>query len=931
MSDRLGSSTYSSKDKTSDMVRILSKQKTGLNVCHINAQSLNNKMDEFSLIFENSGIDVLCVSETWFDPLVPNTIFDLQNYKLHRCDRVTHAGGVAIYVKNGISSKIFKKSEQNEKIEYIFIEIASRGNKILVGCVYRPNRSIATENFFKTLEEFSCMFEDVVICGDFNSNLLVENFLIKDMETIGVYPTNIAIPTHFTASNNSLLDIVFVSDKEKVLLYDQITASCFSKHDLLFLSYDFQIQDTVNVATYYDFKHMNTNIILHDLANTEWDSIYHMLSAECQLDFLEKNIEQIFNKSVPVKSVTNTFKRKPWFNRDIKAAIDQRDLVFGRWKRFKSNVLHVEYCNARREVNRKIKKAKCEYYSSVFNSAANIKKTWKNIRDIGIGKQRSVDTTEIDVETMNETFLRLPEVSLNRNIDNSPTNVQSQLFTFNCVTQDEVLKCCLDVKSNAMGFDNIHPKFLKTILPVMLPYITFIFNTILTKSIFPDNWKHAKVIPIPKANNNNEYRPISILPFLSKVFEKLLHKQIYEHINNNNLLTSRQSGFRPKHSCVTALIDVSEEIRKNIDAGFITFLVLLDHSKAFDMVDHQILCSKLISVFNFSSSSTRLINSYLSDRRQSVVANNKTSRPLAVTKGVPQGSILGPLLFTIYVNDLPLQLKHCNVHIYADDVQVFISTHIKSINDCLIKLNDDLGHVYTWATSNGLCLNPIKSKCLMIYSKSIKLSIKPEVVLNNQLIEIVQTTKNLGIIFNNNLTWSDHINTAVGKTYGMLRVLWKTQYFTPVGIRLLLAKTYILPILLYGCEIFSSCDRLSYNKLEKAYNAILRYVFGLKKYDHITPFSKKIYGITFSDLLKIRTLTLLHKIINTREPLYLYNRILFTRSLRSNDLIQFRHRTLTSEWQFFINSIRLWNLLPSNIQFISNAMHFKKALLNFYN
>lgn len=187
------------------------------------------------------------------------------------------------------------------------------------------------------------------------------------------------------------------------------------------------------------------------------------------------------------------------------------------------------------------------------------------------------------------------------------------------------------------------------------------------------------------------------MPFLSKVFEKLLHKQIYEHINNNNLLTSRQSGFRPKHSCVTALIDVSEEIRKNIDAGFITFLVLLDHSKAFDMVDHQILCSKLISVFNFSSSSTRLINSYLSDRRQSVVANNKTSRPLAVTKGVPQGSILGPLLFTIYVNDLPLQLKHCNVHIFADDVQVFISTHIKSINDCLIKLNDDLGHVYTWA------------------------------------------------------------------------------------------------------------------------------------------------------------------------------------------------------------------------------------------
>lgn len=930
MTPGLNSIVYSSKDKTFDMIRVLCKQRSGLNVCHINAQSLNNKIDEFRFIFENSGVDVVCVSETWFDPVVLGAIFDLDNYNLYRCDRKSHAGGVAIYVRKGIICKLCYNSEPMEQIEYLFVEITSLGNKMLVGCVYRPHRKIKTDDFLKILENLTLKYEDIVICGDFNSNALVESHLVNNMKTIGLYPTNSTVPTYYPATRNSLLDIIFVSNEEKILLYDQLTASCFSKHDLLFLSFDFKLQQLPNVVTYYDFKHVNHNILSLELQNIDWNSIYYMPSAETQLSFLEQKLEYVFNKSVPVKTVTNNYKKKPWFNADIKTAIADRDMIFIRWKRFKTDELHEGYCSARRVVNKMIKRAKSAYYSSIFTSAVGSKKTWKTIRDIGIGKTRIVESSEIDVEKLNETFTKIPSAPINQNfyVQNQITSTQTSLFSFNCVNQQDVLSSCLAVKSNAVGIDKIHPRFLKQIVPVMLPYITFIFNTIITKSTFPGNWKYAKIIPIPKANN--EYRPIAILPYLSKVFEKLLHQQMHSYIQDNGLLTDRQSGFRSKHSCTTALIDVSEEIRASIDDGYITFLVLLDHSKAFDTVDHNILCMKLKTMFKFSDSSTRLICSYLGNRHQSVFANNKKSRSLPVLKGVPQGSILGPLLFTIYINDLTKQILYSNVHLYADDVQVYISAHKTNIDDCVHKLNEDLDRIHNWTTANGLCLNPSKSKCLVITPKSMKALLEPDIFLNNQRIELVKTTKNLGIIFNNTLTWYDHINAAAGKLYSMLRTLWKTQYFTPPKIRLLLAKTYLIPTLLYGCEIFGSCDSTSYNKLNVAYNAIIKYVFGLKKYDSISSVAKTLSGVTLSDLLKIRTLILLHKIVYTHEPRYLFDRISFTRSRRSNDLIQISHRTLTSEWQFYIQSIRLWNLLPSNIQFLSNAMYFKRALFKHF-
>lgn len=936
----------SSKDVTFDMIRILCKQRSGIKICHINAQSLRNKIDEFRFIFEHSGADIICVSETWYNKYVTDAMVDLSNYRIYRCDRNTPCGGVAMYVRKEIISKIITDSNSclnsnnveqgtnnsNPNVEHLFVEIVANGRKLLVGAVYRPNSRVDTNAFLKIIENLTVKYEDAIICGDFNSNILIENQLLNDMKSFGLVPTNNVSPTHFTLTNSTLLDIFFVSNKHKILLYDQLSAPCFSKHDLIFLDYDFKLQYIQEDKTYYDFNNINYQNLSSDMSLIDWSSIFYMPSVDNQIKFLEQNLFNVFKKSVPLKTVRQNCKKKPWFNSEIKSAIFRRDFAYKRWKLFKIPNLHEDYCKARKEVNMLIRSAKSQYYSYRFSAAAGTKKTWKAIREVGIGKQSHSVSATMDVDKINKSFTTLPNVSSNVNFYAQSLVLpyhNNNVFSFECINETEVLSSCLAIKSNAAGFDNIHPKFLKLVLPQMLPFITYVFNNIITKSTYPESWKHAKIIPIPKSNH--EYRPIAILPYLSKVFERLLHQQISNYLNTNILLSNRQSGFRPKHSCVTALLDVSEEIRQSIDNGKISFLVLLDHSKAFDMVDHDVLCFKLRTMFNFSPLSTRLISSYLINRSQSVMINNKTSSVQQVFKGVPQGSILGPLLFTVYVNDLTNQLLYCNIHMYADDVQLYISSTLNNINDCIMKLNTDLDHIYNWANANGLCLNPSKSKCLIIRKRTMKeLPFEPEIILNNQKIEIVSTTKNLGIVFNKTLTWSDHINAATGKTYAMLRTLWNTQYITPVNIRILLAKTYLIPTLLYGCEIFACTDSNSLKKLNSTFNAILRYVFNIRRFDPVSFYSQRLYGVSFNDLLKIKSLVLLHKIIYTHQPSYLFDRLIFSRSERTLDIRYIWYVNLVSKWQFFVESIRLWNSLPTSLQSVNNAMHFKRKLFDLY-
>lgn len=935
----------SSNATTKNMIKIISKQRKGLNICHINAQSLTHKIDEFRYLFEDSGTDIVCVSETWFTPEISDNVIASNGFNLFRNDRFSHGGGVAIFIRKDIPCKLLRKSNKDEKVEYIFIEVTLNTRKLLIGSVYRPNRTIPYDMFKELVQNISLEYDDVIIAGDLNSNILKEYHLVESFTSIGLYNVNFDNPTHFTSSANTLLDIFLVANISNVLLYEQLSVPCFSKHDLIMLSYDAYCSVETESRAFHDIRKINMELLEAEFSKIDWDVVFAMTKCDDQLAFLNANIQHLYNISVPISTPRALQNGQTWFNSYIKYLIGKRDDTYKRWKRFKLPIHHEEYRALRKYVNKTIRVAKARYYANRFSSAANSKMKWKIIREISIGRNYCI-SPEADVDKLNENFINAPTtfevipvassaptptpiIDCTSALESSTYNISN--FGFRCINLSDVFTTCLSVRSNAIGFDGLCPRFIKILLPKLLQYITHVFNTILTTSHYPSCWKYAKVIPVPKSKSCQEYRPISILPFLSKVFEKIMHLQITDYLSTHDLLTDRQSGFRPKHSCITALTDVTNCIRHNMDNNEITLLVLLDHSKAFDCVDHDILCSKLHSQFNFSTTAVKLLSTYLHHRTQSVLIGKHVSTPLETKSGVPQGSVLGPLLFSLYINDLPEQLRHCRIHMYADDVQLYLNSPHLFLSEGVSKVNCDLDRVYNWALTNKLYLNPKKSKCIIISNKPKLIRINSPVLIGNQQIELVSSSKNLGITLNDTLTWNNHVAAATGKIFGMTRTLYVSQFYTPKHIRLLLAKTYLMPSLLYGCELFSSCDAKSLSRLNVAYNAILRYVFGLNRYESCAPFSKSLYGVSLENLLKIRTLIFLQNIIYSKEPPYLYSILNFGRSNRGMLIIPIRHRRLISERHFIVNAVRLWNSLPFSIQTIGNAIAFKNALFKHFN
>lgn len=556
---------------------------------------------------------------------------------------------------------------------------------------------------------------------------------------------------------------------------------------------------------------------------------------------------------------------------------------------------------------------------------------------IGVGKSKGVLNKDIDINVLNQSFVPSSN-SINTftpltlsSVNDSDSIVESS-FRFSTISAEDVVEGILSIKSKAIGLDEMHPSFLKLLLPVLLPYIIHIFNSIIVTNEFPTQWKMAKIIPVPKTSWEDDFRPISILPFLSKVFEKIIQKQISTFLERENILTSKQSGFRKKNSCITALISVSEDIRKSIDNDDVTFLILLDFSKAFDMVNHSILCEKLSGFYNFSSDAVKLIFSYLTKRTQAVEYKGVLSNFVLNKSGVPQGSILGPLFFSLYINELPKIIKYCSIRLYADDAQLYLSCPLGLIEHFVTCINEDLENILRWSHQNSLMLNPKKSKCLLISKSKIDVSYFPFILLNGAPIEYVESAKNLGVIFNRSLTWKNHVAYIVGKTYGVLRTLWSTQYYTPLNIRTLLVKTLILPLITYGSEIFCSLDHESKRKLTVAFNSAIRYVHGLRRFDSISQHVSHFLGMSFENLLKFRSLVLFSDILLTHQPIDLYNEISFLNSSRSGHLLIPRFSCMTSERQFFVNSTRLWNLLPHQLRSINSMILLKKELkLHFKN
>ena len=383
---------------------------------------------------------------------------------------------------------------------------------------------------------------------------------------------------------------------------------------------------------------------------------------------------------------------------------------------------------------------------------------------------------------------------------------------------------------HSTGHDGISNVLLKEMINEVSKSITLIINQSIKSGIFPDRLKIGRILPLFKKGDKScieNYRPISLLPAISKIFEKVIFDQILDYFNTNKLFSDNQYGFRKQHSTELAAIELVDRITSKLDNGFTPFSIFLDLSKAFDTINHDILLNKF-KYYGFCEPSLKLIESYLINRAQYVEMGHVKSKNVYLNCGVPQGSILGPLLFIVYVNDMSEASKLFNMLMYADDTTLMGSLEefgiTNKMNESGNLINLELLKIEMWLKLNMLSLNVQKSK-FMIFFKHPK-TVKPPVVkINHTEVECVDNFVFLGLVLNKHLSWKDHINRTANKISKVIGIMYKLKHVFPQEALLAIYRSLILPHLNYCILIWGNITKRLFKLQKRALRVIYKAIF----------------------------------------------------------------------------------------------------------
>jgi len=934
-----------------------------LKIIHVNSRSLYpNKIDNLRIMACNLKPTIICVSETWLNSSIPDIAVDILFYKIFRYDTEMNSGSVCIYVHEDLAAKLITVPDYKHTagFDFIVLNVQYLKNKsFTVAAIYlHPPVTINIfQEFTKITHYLISLNKRMYLLGDFNINYLNKNnFLTKRLENflyINKLKQVILEPTRCTDQTKTLIDLCIVNDPN-INYAKSLGDNNIADHNTIIVSINAKAPKIINhvTKTFRTHKFYNKNNFNGELKQEITKNIKEIDDINLLLDNFNKTFLSVLDKAAPY--VSRTFKNKTLFlpKEIFKLRKEKRFLRKSiKLCNYKSqNKDHVKELTKR--IRKEIKLHKIQLIKNkIQNCGKNTQRLWKELNNITPFKNIS-NTFQIDlcnIETanrFNEHFSTVGEQTFNQlekamthdlHIDTSVKSVLPK-FTLQLTKRQEVTQTIKNLKnSSSMGIDNIKTLYLKDSVETITPFLTDIINKSISTNKVPDIWKTALVIPIYKKtgekSNPQNYRPISLLPILSKIMEKIVSKQLTTHLENYKILHNTQYGFRNNSSTNNALNYVCNILYSTLDKKEIGLLVLIDLSKAFDSISHKILLKKL-KFYNLYSD---WFCDYLLNRKQHTKIGNFTSDIKQLNYGVPQGSILGPILFNLFANDMKeyaKQFKNETVKMeivcYADDTQIIFTSQYRSYHELRNYAENILNKIIQWYTKYGLKINIKKTQCMLVGSKvqlnNIEVAQK-YLILNKNKVDFVKSVTNLGVQFDTDMKFKSHIANLCKKVNSKLLYLNKTRKFHTFVTRKLLVENLAFSYLYYCHEVWGLLNQNQTSKIQRLINFGAKIIFCKNKFDHASELIKQLKWFNATQLTNYFVGCYIYKEVkelfnkNIQKALTIEEGIA-TRGMYNKFQIS-NTNTQYGKFNLEYRAIILWNTIPQNLKNINNFKTFK--------
>ncbi|KAK3085690.1 hypothetical protein FSP39_007270 [Pinctada imbricata] len=957
--------------------KIIRNQKNLAKFYLINCRSVKNKSFAICDFIISNKKDIMAITETWLgsdidkgvlSELVPDTH---AIYHVPRKDR--KGGGVALILNKSFQVEQLKSESEFTHMEHIECIIGNKNAKLRVCVVYRPpsskDNNLSSSNFFEEwLQYLSSQVtsqEELLITGDINFHLdkVTDHMANRFTETLNEFGLKqyVTGPTHIRGHT---LDVIICREHNDILRsspttcdYFLNTVSCDHRGILceIEIPKPEKIQKTVSFRRYRDiqFVDMHRDIDLLTDKCSKLDNVTQLVH-----DF-NVDIKNILDKHAPLQSKVVTIRpNTQWYSDELREIKHERQKAERIWHRTKLNVheqIYKEICYKRNEL---LARSKVEFYSSkIKESESDAKQIYKLANTLmGSTKDQSLPSHHGDMTELANSFanffsekIHMIRCTLTEGNQHGTNPMLADVkFTGNALTEfsavdsEDLRKIISNSVSKSCDLDAIPTFLFKEHLDHFLPIITTIVNSSLAESKVPSVYKEAIVRPLLKKSNLDKdvlknYRPVSNLPFLSKVIEKVVAACIEKHLSDNNLHDNLQSAYHSCHSTETALLRVHHDITCALDNNTCAVLVMLDLSAAFDVIDHDILFRRLEFSYGITGSALAWIHSYLSDRSQRIAIGSTSSKAHALDIGVPQGSVLGPKFYCMFSKPVAQICRNHNMdyHCYADDTQIYMV--IDSLQSTSTKLAVCLKEIKTWMSSNLLKLNDDKTEMIVFAPKNKKEQFADLTVsFGTSIISDARVVKNLGVVFDKSLTMDNQCKAITRSCYYHIRNIGRIRKYLTTDASKTLVNALVTSRLDYGNALLYGVKKANVASLQMVQNTAARLISKTKRSAHVTPILIELHWLPVEFRSQYKILLFVFKALKGMAPIYLRDLIkpyVPSRSLRSESALLLEIpsvRTKTyGERRFDRSAAILWNSLPMTLRKTDSLPAFKRNLKTF--